>query len=301
LRHGEDLPSLKSRNITIGQVWPLYKEYLQSQNKTDTVRAMESAYKHYLSRFAHVPIRAITKRDVRQALTIWSRGLKKSTVNNKLRKLQTLINWAIKEGLYRGTNPIKGLSYLPTNDKRDRWLTREEAGALIAALRKADTELAMQAIISLMTGARINEILQMTIENIDWDAEVCFIPKSKGHQDGRYLFLSGCIDEISDYIDRTHIKEGPLFPQQKFKSALFALVVMELGLNKGITDSRRKCVFHTLRHTCASWLVQSGTDILTVSKILGHKSVTHTMRYAHLAPEQQQDAVARLGESFKRY
>lgn len=46
-----------------------------------------------------------------------------------------------------------------------------------------------------------------------------------------------------------------------------------MGFNRGITDPRQKVVFHTLRHSYASWLAEAGTDIYTVGKLLGHSTV----------------------------
>ena len=56
---------------------------------------------------------------------------------------------------------------------------------------------------------------------------------------------------------------------------------------KGINDFH----FHDLRHTFASHLVMAGVDITTVSRLLGHKSLTMTLRYSHLAPAHMQKAV----------
>jgi site-specific recombinase XerD len=61
-------------------------------------------------------------------------------------------------------------------------------------------------------------------------------------------------------------------------------------VKKGITDFH----FHDLRHTFASHLVMAGVDITTVSKLLGHKSLTMTLRYSHLAPNHLQNAVNML-------
>ena len=52
--------------------------------------------------------------------------------------------------------------------------------------------------------------------------------------------------------------------------------------------------FHTLRHTFASWAVMRGVTLKELQELLGHSSLTMTMRYAHLAPEHLRMAVSRL-------
>lgn len=52
--------------------------------------------------------------------------------------------------------------------------------------------------------------------------------------------------------------------------------------------------FHDLRHTFASKLVQRGVPLQVVAQLLGHRSVLMTQRYAHLAPSQTREAVAKL-------
>jgi hypothetical protein len=54
--------------------------------------------------------------------------------------------------------------------------------------------------------------------------------------------------------------------------------------------------FHDIRHTFASQLVMKGVDLTTVKELLGHKKITMTLRYAHLAPGHMSKAVKVLDE-----
>ena len=104
----------------------------------------------------------------------------------------------------------------------------------------------------------------------------------------RQISASVCIGRTSEASGR----------QIKKISHVFWRVVKDLGLNKDISDSSQKVVFHTLRHTFASWLAQQGTPLLTIKELMGHKSIEMTMRYAHLIPDQKIDAVKQLADRF---
>ena len=62
------------------------------------------------------------------------------------------------------------------------------------------------------------------------------------------------------------------------------------SMKAGIQDFR----WHDLRHMFASRLVMAGVDIRTVQELMGHKTIQVTLRYAHLAPRHQLEAVQRL-------
>jgi site-specific recombinase XerD len=80
-------------------------------------------------------------------------------------------------------------------------------------------------------------------------------------------------------------------------SPVFNRTVDELKLNEGITDRRQKIVFHSLRHSFASWLVMGGESLQTVKELMGHADIQTTMRYAHLAPDIKRTAAHKLVET----
>jgi integrase len=88
----------------------------------------------------------------------------------------------------------------------------------------------------------------------------------------------------------------------KFVSKTFDRTVKRLGFNNGVTDPRYRVVFHTLRHTFASWLALEGNlggnSILTIKELLGHKTLAMTERYSHLIPDMKKQAVLTLEASF---
>lgn len=92
-----------------------------------------------------------------------------------------------------------------------------------------------------------------------------------------------------------------IFPDRNGKkiivvSRAFERTVDEIGLNKDITDNRMKVVFHTLRHTYASWLVEKGVDLYVVMQLMGHSSLKMTERYSHVGENALSAAVRKLGK-----
>ena len=82
--------------------------------------------------------------------------------------------------------------------------------------------------------------------------------------------------------------------QRRWVSDTFERVVEALGFNDGIEDARQRVVFHSLRHTFASWLVQRGVPLYTVAELMGHTTLEMTKRYSHLAPDTMRAAAMGL-------
>ena len=96
----------------------------------------------------------------------------------------------------------------------------------------------------------------------------------------------------------------PIFQQPRKKAAFtktpacFQTAVRKLNLAPKDGDSLYAVTLHTMRHTFASWLAQSGqVTPLELQKLMRHKYITMTMRYAHLFPGQENDKHTKIGDT----
>jgi integrase len=150
------------------------------------------------------------------------------------------------------------------------------------------------ALISLHCGLRAGEIFSLTWGDLDFENGTMFLRDTKKRRN-RTAFMTQEVKKILQAkVPRE--KEDLVFPGRggiKISSIsdTFDRAVKALGFNTGITDRRHKVVFHTLRHTYASWLVESGVDLYTVKKLMGHSTIAMTERYSHLGNNTLQNAV----------
>lgn len=156
------------------------------------------------------------------------------------------------------------------------------------------------ALISLHCGLRFGEIAKLRWNDIRRDTMSIFIPDSKsGH--ARYSVMTR---EVADALADLPAGRGSdlIFPTSsgvpmENVPKAYSQAVQALGFNDGITDRRQKVVFHTLRHTYASWLAKGGQGQLTIADRLGHRSLEMTKRYTHLMDETRQasaDAISKI-------
>ncbi len=225
------------------------------------------------------------------------------TIEYALAVIRQVFNKAIEWGVYNGVNPVTKVKKPKKDNRRVRFLTREEAKRLLDELRKHSKQIYEMAYLSLYTGMRFGEIANLTWQDIDFQNDIITIKDPKNNT-GRVAYIT---QELKNMLMDKQKREKPenlselVFKQQsgyKYKQIpqTFATVVKTLGLNNNITDPRDKVVFHTLRHTFASWLAINGTPIYTIKELMGHKSLAMTERYSHLIPDIKREAVEGLSK-----
>lgn len=179
--------------------------------------------------------------------------------------------------------------------RHDRYLTRQEAWDLIHALRITSPIWADMAEFSLCTGARVGEIGSLTPSGVHFDSGTAEVTGKTGH---RVLQLSAQACAILRRNMGGVPSHKKIFPVSVGSHAAFNKAVDQLGLNPAGIPKSQRVVFHTLRHTFASWLAIDGVPLYTIKELMGHASIKMTERYAHLCPDLHKSAVDRISHIF---
>lgn len=196
-----------------------------------------------------------------------------ATINRSLAALKKALSIAWELG-HTEINHGSAIKSLPPNNKREVFLTV----AQVEKLAEHCPEGVKAAIwIALYTGARRGEILAMRPEDIGRDTLTIHARNTK-------TLRTRVIPIVKPL--RPWLKHLPL-PYKDYEG-------LKSGFQRGRTAAGMEHVnFHDLRHSCASILVAKGADLYTVSKILGHSSITTTQRYSHMQTKQQREAMVK--------
>lgn len=138
-------------------------------------------------------------------------------------------------------------------------------------------------LLAYSAGMRVSEVVQLKITDIDSDRMQITINESKGKKDRQVTLSSSILELLREYY-KTYLPKKWLFEGQNQKEhytarsaqLIFKAAYKNLGLPPG-------CSFHSLRHSYATHLLENGTDITYIQKLLGHTDIKTTLRYTHVS------------------
>lgn len=305
--------SEERNNFTFGQLAERYLTWSQ-ENKRSSNDDVQRYNKHLKALLTHKTLKDISpflleklKDNLSQKyITVKdqkkNKQLSPATIRHCLALVRQMFNKATAWGLYAGQNPIMQVK-LPSirNRGRLRFLSHDEADRLLLEVGECSSVVHDQAILSLHCGLRFGEIARLTLSDLDFTHGIIQIRDPKG--ESRQAYMTKQVKNL--LLTRKPAKPPDfVFPDRngnraKAISDAYERAVVRLGFNAGITDPRDRVVFHTLRHTFASWLALQGTPIFTIKELMGHKSLAMTERYAHLMPNEKIAAVKMLAGIFE--
>lgn len=210
-----------------------------------------------------------------------ARGNSNGGVNRKLAALSVMFTTALDR---EGCSKKPRMPRQKEGMGRIRWLTDVEERKALALLHQWGDDDMHDVFITLVdTGMRLGEL--WSLEERDLNGKVLTIWKNKTDLP-RSVPMTTRVKEILDRrVEQS--SDGRLFP---YSGEWIRTRWTRLRTNMGMSDDPQ-FVPHMLRHTFASRLVQKGATIPVVQQLMGHKTISMTMRYAHLAPANLSDAI----------
>ncbi len=247
---------------------------------------------HLLSNFGTMRMDAIDKNTI---LNWFDRYSKKypSGANGALEMLSAILNHAVRRQVI-DRNPARHIAKNP-KVKRNRFLSDEERARLLDALDKLPQNQQRNGDIlrlMLFTGCRKGEIL-----NLRWDeVHGCTLKLQDSKTGARTVWLS---DDAKAVIARQRLSARSsaayVFPSPRnAEKPISNITFFWFDLRRKI--DLKGVRMHDLRHSFASQAVRQGVALPVISKLLGHSSVTMTMRYTHVSDTDVEAAAERIAE-----
>lgn len=215
-------------------------------------------------------------------------GVKDGTINDCISTLSHLFNTAIKAEII-DNNPCREIKRFKVSQTRTRVLTTGEIAMLLNKLQGKDR---LMALVSVLTGMRLNEVLKLQWQDIDFTKGLITFVQSKT---GKLLVVP-----LSEYLKgelqryKTTHASNNLFDDRPVTKAVATVASNYFAklFRQILKDT--KISFHTLRHTFSSIHGDLGTGANTVRELLGHSNLSMTTRYSHSGIEAKIKAVETL-------
>ena len=320
IRRGESSPlTVQQASLILDRAWERYRDdWMKAKGKRyDSDQWMYDA--HVRPVFGRTLLQEISPYALdRFMASLTAQGLSAQTIRHLVGLIRRIMRRMVAWGLYDGPLPFDAISMPRLDNRRERFLQPEEARALLAELHRRSHQTWLMALISLQCGLRFSEIAGIRHMDINLQQGLLYIAESKNGR-ARHAYLTPeLIDALRDLPARP--ANALVFPARDGKkmtnvSDSFSRAVDYLGLNDTgdtfrdangiehpvkITDRRQRIVFHSLRHTYASWLACSGAGQAMIAELLGHSSLEMSRRYTHLMDDEKKSTMERISKIFNR-
>ena len=280
---------------------PLFRDFVAGSWRSDCYERLKPSTRRpvnsrlanqLLPAFGDMRIDQIGRKDVNRWFDRYSETAP-GGANGALEVMRQILTHAKVHG-HIETNPASGIRPNPVR-KFNRFLSRDEINRLHAELDRCVAERPSRAIqadiirLLFYTGCRSGEI-----RNLKWDevSDSTFdLADSKSGPRRVYLNSEArAIIERQLRTDNSYVFPSPMNPSQPFPGCLSLWYLVRK--RAGIEDVRP----HDLRHNFASWAVMRGVPLPTVARLLGHRQVSMTLRYAHVHDKEVEAAAERVGK-----
>jgi integrase len=264
-------------------------EYLKKEFKGSRPNEYKQKLNFWIESIGNKPIIDITTTDINESLGTLPGHFKNATINRYIAAISVVFSYACRE-YDLPENPVSKIPSLPENNERTRFLSEAERTSLFKACRASHWDkLYLIVLLAITTGARKGELTKLRWNDIDFDRRTAYVATTKNGQPKVLPLTDSVIKELQLF----DTKDSSLIFASKIKEEVaycFTKPWKKVLEDADIKDFR----FHDLRHSCASYLAQSGASLLEIADVLGHKQISVTKRYAHLCIEHKSSLINRV-------
>ena len=228
-------------------------------------------------RFSGKDLRTLNEEDIRRyALHLLDAGKAHSTVNQCICALKFLFGQVLKK-----PTPTDRIPRPKKERKLPKILSRQEIVRFFEAVKNPKHRALLMVVYS--SALRVGEAVRLQLEDIDTDRQLIHIRKGKGSND-RYVMLSGVAQKAIEVYCKAFTPTKWLFPGQREGRHLTERTVLKVVHQVcERANINKHTVVHTLRHSCATHLLENGTDLRYIQELLGHASPKTTQIYTHVS------------------
>ncbi len=215
-----------------------------------------------------------------------------ATVVRYLAALSVCLTYGVNEKQWLDDSPMRKVTKPIEPRGRVRFLSKDERTKLLAACKQSSNPyLYAITVLSLSTGARKSEIMNLTWDDVDLKNGRGILHETKNGE-RRALPITGHALEVLKELNKVRridtklifAGNNPNRPAELRKPWITALKIAEISNFK----------FHDLRHSAASELAMNGATLAEIAEILGHKTLAMVQRYAHLSEGHTTSVVERM-------
>ena len=150
--------------------------------------------------------------------------------------------------------------------------------------------------LSLSTGWRLETINTISKKDINFNTQTIQLKNHKSNNSYHGFISNSLLPLLTQRYQKLKNPNDIIVPLNSRKIQRLLQPLLNKLFNQGLDskDAKNRVVIHTLRHTFASHLAIKGTPIFTIMKLLDHKDIKETLRYAKLSPDNGLEAVKEL-------
>jgi len=296
-RHGIDLSQKSFKHLTFDKLAETYFVSNEAHNKSN--KKYQQMYQNHIQpSFGDVTIAKLDDSLIYELQALKKAdGKSASTINIIIKLIKRIIGFGIAKGII-SYSPFRNIKLFRVNNTRLRYLSTSEIAKLNEAVQN-NKVLKIFVKIALGTGARANSILSIQKKDINLETRTITLKDFK--RNDTYL---GYLDEDTFEMLEEHIKnfgansfvvseDGAATKYQRIYLDL-TKIFNQFNDELAKDDRANRVVIHTLRHTFASHLAINGVSIQEIQKLMNHKDIKQTLKYAKLMPDSGREFAQNL-------